>query len=254
MTERAPHPWSAERGRSFGRVADVYAATRPEYPEAAVRWVAGPGTHQVVDIGAGTGKLTRALVGAGYSVVAVEPLGEMLAHLDTEGVPAVAGTAEAIPLRSASCDAVYAGQAFHWFRTDDALREIGRVLRPGGRLGLLWNMLDTSVDWVAALAEVLHEQVPGQASMGDRLPFDSPIFTGLEYRQFAHPGHPLDLAGLLDLVRSRSYIATLSPDAHAAVLDRVTRLVREHPDVRDQQRFTLPYVTDVWRARKAAPR
>lgn len=251
MTNGLDDPWSAERGRSFGTVAGVYAATRPEYPAEAVAWVAGPGCRNVLDLGAGTGKLTAGLLAAGRQVTAVEPLLDMLELLAVPGAWRVAGAAERIPLVDQSMDAVCAGQAFHWFRTDEALTEIARVLRPAGRLGLLWNMIDTSARWAGELAGILHEKVPAVAGVSSEPPFDSPLFSGLERRQFVHPGQRLDLPALLDLVRSRSYIATLSADDHATVLDQVRQLVRDHADLRGRSQFTLPYVTDVWRATKS---
>lgn len=228
----------------------MYAATRPDYPAEAVAWVAGPGCRRVLDLGAGTGKLTAGLAGAGKQVVAVEPLLDMLERMQIPDVRRIAGAAEHIPLADQSMDAVYAGQAFHWFRTDEALAEIARVLRPAGRIGLLWNMIDLSVSWASELAGILHEKVPALTSVSTAQPFTSRLFTGLETRQFAHPGHRLDLPALLDLVRSRSYIVTLEPDEHAAVLYQVTRLVRDHADLRGNSEFTLPYVTDAWRATK----
>lgn len=251
MTGSPAGPWSAARGRSFGDVADVYAATRPEYPPDAIAWVAGPGCRDVLDLGAGTGKLTAGLVAAGLRVMAVEPLLDMLGQLRVASSWRIAGAAERIPLVDRCMDAVYAGQAFHWFRTDEAIPEIARVLRPAGRLGLLWNMLDVSVGWVAELAEILHERVPAMDTVSRKIPFDSKRFSGLQSRQFAHAGQRLDLPSLLDLVRSRSYIVTLPGEDHAAVLRRVTRLVRGHPDLAGRGDFTLPYVTDVWRATKS---
>lgn len=250
MSDRPADPWSAERGRSFGAVADVYAATRPYYPPDAVAWVAGPACRNVLDLGAGTGKLTAGLVTAGKRVTAVEPLLDMLERLRVPQVWRVAAAAEHIPLADRSMDAVYAGQAFHWFRTDEALAEIARVLRPAGRLGLLWNMIDVSVSWAAELAGILHEKVPALTTVSSAPPFTSRLFSGLETRQFTHPGHRLDLPTLLDLVRSRSYIVTLNAKEHATVLGHVTQLAQEHADLRGRSEFTLPYVTDVWRATK----
>jgi SAM-dependent methyltransferase len=138
----------AARSRSFETVAGEYERHRPEYPEEALRWAAGrlglaPGAR-VLDVGAGTGKLTRGLVAFGFEAVAVEPGAPMLAQL-REAVPeaeAHEGPAESIPLRDGSVDAGFAGQAFHWFDRERAVPELHRVTRPGGGLALLWNWWD----------------------------------------------------------------------------------------------------------------
>src|SRR6478752_5964079 len=143
------------RAASFGGVADVYERARPGYPVDAVRWLAGEEPCDVVDLGAGTGKLTRSLVDLGHRVTAVEPLAEMLDQLRV-AVPeatALQGGAEAIPLPTESADVVTAAQAFHWFDHGPALREIARVLRPGGHVALVWNTRDEGVPWVARLSE-----------------------------------------------------------------------------------------------------
>jgi SAM-dependent methyltransferase len=138
------HPES----RSFELVADLYERARPEYPKEAVAWVAstlGLGTEStIVDLGAGTGKLTRALLAVGARVIAVEPGDAMRAELERAlpEVEAVRGAAENIPLANGSVECVAVGQAFHWFRHDEALPELHRVLRPGGGLALLWNSRD----------------------------------------------------------------------------------------------------------------
>ncbi len=144
------------RATSFGSVADDYARARPGYPQAAVRWALerAPGTD-VLDLAAGTGKLTGAMLDAGASVTAVEPLDGMRAQLEAAfpDVRALAGTAEAIPLDDRSVDAVMVGQAFHWFDVGPALDEIFRVLRPGGVLAPMWNVRDDSVPWIVAMTE-----------------------------------------------------------------------------------------------------
>src|SRR5438876_726690 len=129
---------------SFGAVADAYERARPEYPAGAVLWLVGDTPVDVVDLGAGTGKLTRGLVALGHRVTAVEPLPEMLAQLRAavpDATP-LSGGAEAIPLADASADVVVCAQAFHWFDQPVALREIARVLRPGGSIALAWNVRD----------------------------------------------------------------------------------------------------------------
>ena len=151
---------------SFGAAATAYAEHRPDYAQAAVRWAleAAPGPR-VLDLGAGTGKLTAALVALGAEVIAVEPDPAMLAELRRArpAVRALTGRAEALPLPDASVDAVLAGHALHWFDMDLAGPEIARVLVPGGILAGLWNVLDTRVGWVAGL-----ERVSGSAAIGPR--------------------------------------------------------------------------------------
>ena len=165
-------------GSSFGTAAAAYAEHRPDYAEAAVRWAlqlpggdpagssrTGP-PRRVLDLAAGTGKLTAALAGLGAEVTAVEPDPAMLAEL-RRGLPSVRalpGRAEEIPLPDGSVDAVLAGQAMHWFDLDRAVPEIARVLAPGGVLAGLWNVDDDRVDWVAALAADQQGQVEHHAA------------------------------------------------------------------------------------------
>src|SRR5262245_56573976 len=141
------------RARSFGAHAADYAEHRPAYPADGIRWALGASrrpVEDVLDLAAGTGKLTAGLLPLAASVTAVEPDDGMRALLESQfpQVTTMAGTAEEIPLPSASVDAVVVGQAFHWFDRDRALDEIARVLRPGGGLGALWNGEDDSVEWV----------------------------------------------------------------------------------------------------------
>jgi SAM-dependent methyltransferase len=229
---------------SFGRVADAYERSRPEYPAAAVRWLLGPRRLRVLDLGAGTGKLTRRLVELGHDVVAVEPLAEMRERIAV--APALEGTAEAIPAEAASFDAVTAGQAFHWFDPARALPEIARVLRPGGVLGLIWNRRDLRIRWVAALEEALRDERDWVEPLGSQ----PPGFGSVERRDFEW-ALELDLARLLRLVRSRSSYAVASPAEQRRTIDEVRALVRSHPELRDRARFALPYVTQAYRIPRA---
>jgi len=151
---------------SFGAAAAAYAEHRPDYAQAAVRWALelAPGPR-VLDLGAGTGKLTATLVALGAEGIAVEPDSAMLTELRRAlpAVRALPGSAEAIPLPDASVDAVLAGNALHWFDMNVAGPEIARVLAPGGILAGLWNVMDNRVDWVAGL-----ERVSGSAAIGAR--------------------------------------------------------------------------------------
>src|SRR5262245_9960869 len=147
----------AERAASFAQVADAYERARPGYPADAVLWLVGETPCDVVDLGAGTGKLTRSLAALGHHVVAVEPLPEMLDQLRAAvaGVTAVAGTAESMPLPDGSADVVACAPAFHWFDHDPALAEIARVLRPGGQIALVWNVRDERLPWVSELSDAM---------------------------------------------------------------------------------------------------
>ena len=241
-----------EQARSFDRVADAYRRARPSYPPAAVEWALerAPG-RRIVDLAAGTGKLTEVIVATGADVIAVEPLPNMRAALaeTLPGVPIVDGTAEQIPLAAGSADAVLVGQAFHWFDAPRALAEIARVLVPGGVLGLVWNARDDSVPWVAELTEALHgagDVVSAARELGSE-PIADPRFTPAERREFPNPV-VFDAPRLVAWASSTSTIATLAPEQRLAAIGRIARLAREHPDLGGGAAFTMPYVTTVVRA------
>ena len=149
-----------ERSLSFGSEAAAYERGRPSYPPESIDWLLPPGARDVLDLGAGTGKLTTRLVERGLDVVAVDPLAEMLELLSSAlpDTPALLGTAEQIPLPDNSVDAVLVAQAWHWFDPQQAVAEVARVLRPGGRLGLVWNARDERLGWVKDLGRIIgHE-------------------------------------------------------------------------------------------------
>jgi len=233
--------------RAFDQAAELYDAARPDYPAEAVGWLTEGVTGPVVDLGAGTGKLTRALVGAGREVVAVDPSLQMLAVLG-ERVPeaeARLGSGESLPLPDTSAGLVVAAQAWHWVDPLVAVPEVARVLRPGGRIGLVWNDRDESVEWVRELGELMGS---GDAVTGDdEDPVVGSPFGALE-RFDVHWVQALTLDGLLDLARSRSYFITKDPDAQAAVIGSLRRLHAEHPDLAGAETIELPYVTRCYRA------
>jgi SAM-dependent methyltransferase len=234
-----PH---AERG--FGSGAEEYERHRPGWPpEAIERALAelgiAPGAT-VVDLAAGTGKLTRELVPRVARVVAVEPSADMLGRLEVV-VPeaeAVAGTADAIPLADASADGVLVAEAFHWFATPAAVAEIARVLRPGGGLALLWNLYAWGDDgpWIEPLRAVLGEHLaPAMAAVNRNRPeswrtaFDGAPFE--PFRQFDVP-HELhvDVDGLIAHVGTWSHTRVLDDEPRAAFFRALEDVVRrEHP-------------------------
>jgi ubiquinone/menaquinone biosynthesis C-methylase UbiE len=243
-----------DQARSFDRVAGIYQNARPSYPAAAVEWVleAAPGLR-VVDLAAGTGKLTEVLVAAGAEVTAVEPLANMRAELERAlpGVRAVAGTAERIPLPDASADALLVGQAFHWFDAPAALAEIARVLVPGGVLGLVWNLRDETVPWVAELTVALRgarDVLTASRNISER-PLESERLTAVERREFPNPVR-FDRARLREWAASTSRIAVLPEDERERALDGVVRLAETHPALANWHTFEVPFVAVVVRARR----
>jgi SAM-dependent methyltransferase len=230
---------------AFAEVAGAYERGRPGYPEDAVRWMAGDDPVDVVDLGAGTGKLTRALVALGHRVVAVEPLAEMRAELDTAvpGAHAVEGRAEAMPLPDGAADVVASAQAFHWFDHDDALPEIARVLRPGGRLALVWNSRDDRDPWMSRLSAIIGNESIQESDVVPILD-ESGLFRWVETKRFSFE-QVLDREGLLDLVLSRSYLAKLTPEDRQPVLDAVGALFDE---TAEDGGVRLAYVTECFRA------
>ncbi len=233
------------RATSFGGVADVYERTRPGYPDDAVRWLTGERPARVLDLGAGTGKLTRSLIAAGHDVVAVDPSEPMLAQLRAAlpDVDARAGSAERLPLEDATIDVVTAGQAYHWFDPATALPEIARVMRPGGRLGLVWNLRDDSVGWVDELWSMFGDHEGRRADDPEVIRPFGPV----EQRTFRHEQR-LDRGGLLGLVASRSYVAVLAAPERDELLGRVGAL---YDRVAGTDGVVLPYLTHCFRSTRA---
>lgn len=238
---RARGPYTA-----FREVADAYERGRPGYPEEAVRWLAGEQPHDVIDLGAGTGKLTRSLLALGHRVTAVEPLDEMRAELQAAvpGARALVGSAESIPLPDASADVVTCAQAFHWFDHAKALPEIARVLRPGGRLALVWNSRDDRDPWMARLSAIIGNEPVDDADLAPVR--ESGLFGPVETADFRLE-QVLDRDGLVDLVTSRSYCAKLSPEDRDPVVAEVASL---YDETAGTDGVRLAYVTVCFRAER----
>ncbi|HUH81751.1 MAG TPA: class I SAM-dependent methyltransferase [Solirubrobacteraceae bacterium] len=245
-----PGPERERRARSFGAVAQEYERGRPAYPRAAIEWLLGRPPLRVLDLGAGTGKLSAAVLAAGHSVVAVEPLAEMrevlraaLPQLET-----LDGRAEALPLAADSVDAVVVGAAFHWFEQGPALAEVERVLRAPGTLGLLGNGFDTSLPWAASLREILGPpaiEKPGHWPDPETL---RARFAEVGDRRFPH-AQPVDRSRLRDLALSRSSLAVKDPRARQPTLGRVDELWERHPELAGRRKATLRWVARVRRCR-----
>jgi SAM-dependent methyltransferase len=236
------------RAGSFGAVAELYDKVRPGYPIEAVSWMLPEGARKVVEIGAGTGALTRSLVELGLEVVAVEPdprMREVLSHrLPSADVRA--GRAEEIPVGDAEADAVVGGQMWHWVDLVPATNEAARVLRPDGVLGLVWNLRDESVDWMRELGSLFHSEDvhtgPAKVMLAPGAPFSRASSADFPFVQ------ELDTAYLADFVASRSHVQVLEPGPKAQLLRRVTQLTQTHPCLAGRERIEIPYVTSCWRA------
>jgi ubiquinone/menaquinone biosynthesis C-methylase UbiE len=235
--------------RSFELVADLYERARPGYPQEAIDWIAAKlglgSTSTVLDLGAGTGKLTRALVETGARVIAVEPGDAMRAELERAlpDVEALRGAAEDIPLPDRSVDCIAVGQAFHWFRHDEAIPELHRVLRPRGGVALVWYSRDPDNPIYHEIGELIAPFVPpDRPAPGDwsRQLGESELFAPLEERRFSF-AQQLDADGLAERIASVSFVAAAPPEAKRE-LDRRLRQVAESLG----GRVDFPYVTEVY--------
>ena len=245
----------ARRGASFGAVAEAYAKHRPDYPERAVRWCLAPAGRdvaalRVLDLGAGTGKLTAALAGLGADVTAVDPDAAMLAQLRRQlpSARALAGRAEAIPLPDGSVDAVLCGQALHWFDMSRAIPEIARVLRGGGVLAGLWNCDDDRVRWVAGLQEAAGGA--GAPSLSRRRleaagygadQFGLTRFGPAERAEFGN-SQRRTAQSLVASLATHSKLLVMPPAERGRVLAQVRDYLTARPETSDGE-FELPMVT-----------
>ena len=229
----------------FASAADVYERARPSYPAEAVAWIAertglGPG-RTVVDVGAGTGKLTRLLTPTGARVIAIEPIAEMRAKLT--GVETLDGTAEDLPLPDGAADVITVAQAFHWFDLDRALPELYRVLRPGGSLAVIWNSRDLDDPLQAGVEELLlaaRGGSPAQQYGHWRAPLArSPLFGELQTREFRYE-QQFTADDLCDRVASTSFVAAMPALEREELLVRVRALAYGLDEP-----FPFPYKTEV---------
>jgi SAM-dependent methyltransferase len=248
LVSELQHPDS----RPFELVADVYERARPEYPPEAIDWIAAElglrAGRTVLDLGAGTGKLTRALLRTGARVIAVEPGEAMLAELRRvlPQVEEMQGAAEAIPLEEDSVDAITVGQAFHWFRHDDALPELHRVLRPGGAVALVWNSRDQDRPVQREVTDLIKAFIPeGRPPAGNSSQAleASELFGPVETRSFRF-SQQLDTDALVDRIASVSFVAAAPPERRAQLEQRLRDVVAAAGG-----RVDFPYLTEVYVSR-----
>lgn len=240
----------------FGSAADAYERARPSYPPDAVAWLAdqlhlGAG-RTLVDLAAGTGKLTRLLTPSGAFTIAVEPVEGMRAVLTRTlpAVPVVAAAAEALPLADASLDAVTVAQAFHWFDTEAAFAELARVIRRGGAVGMVWNARDRSVDWVDEIWTIMdrvERRAPwrdhdrwSDVALGERVGF-GPI----QAATFWHT-HRVTPEQIRDRMASVSHVAALPEADRQAVLDEIAAVLARHAATAGQRELDIPYRVDAY--------
>jgi ubiquinone/menaquinone biosynthesis C-methylase UbiE len=247
----------------FQSASRAYERGRPEYPaesvELLVRELAiGPG-RTIIDLGAGTGKFTRLLTPTSSNLIAIEPLVAMRERF-REACPNIQvldGRAEAIPLPDASVDAVVVAQAFHWFDGSAALAEIARVLKPKGKLGLIWHVRDNRVDWVSELATLTDEyqgNTPRYRTMEWRRAFEhTSRFSDLRSATFSYI-HRCTIEMMLDRVASTSFVAALPEQEREVLLANVQRLLGGHPATHGRDIIEMPYLTNVfWCSRREQP-
>lgn len=234
-----------ERSRSFDLVADAYDRARPSYPREAAEWLAGGERAEVLELGAGTGKLTEQLCALGHAVTATDPSEAMLRRLRTRAPQALvaAATAEHLPLRARSVDTVVAAQSFHWVDLDRALPEAARVLRTGGVLALVWNERDERIPWVKRLGTLVGRPI-GFAEVVAALE-QSDLFEAVQRSTFRF-WQPMTDQSLRELVVSRSHVAVMADIERDRLLRSVGELYDEYG--RGADGMLMPYVTHAFRA------
>jgi SAM-dependent methyltransferase len=247
------HPWQAEgmaetdefwsrRRTAFGSAAQDYANGRPYYPREALEWCAPAGATSALDLGAGTGILTAGLLDLGLDVTSVEPLGAMRALIPS-GARALDGNAEAIPLADASVDAVFVGQAWHWFDPALALVETRRVLRPGGTMALMWNLLDTDYDLSRQVADIIEADERSDMMLDGEVapPYqDDGHFAPAERRLVRH-SQDYDADRVVAFAVSRSQSILRDETGRQAMVDALRAASPDGP-------FSLHWICEAWRA------
>ncbi len=246
--------------RGFEAAVERYQRGRPGYPDDAVSYLVRElditEGRDVLELGAGTGKFTELIALTGARITATEPLSGMREALgkNCPTVTVIDGTAEEIPVPDATADAVVAAQAFHWFDADRALAEIHRVLRPEGRLGMIWNARDEASDWserLTAIFDRLSGDGPRYRDLRWRAGFERTDLFGPLHHQVAYHVHEVTRDGFLDRVLSVSYVASAPEDERERVIAEVNELLETDPELAGREVVLMPYRTDVfWSLRR----
>lgn len=250
------HPTAAS---GFSRQAEAYAKARPEYPKAAENWLqtilkVGPNS-KVLEVGAGTGKFTKRLVDTGANVVAVEPIAAMREQFRKlfPTLTPIAATAEQLPFSEQSFDAVVCAQSFHWFATTEVLKEFARVLRPGGHLGLIWNIRDESVPWVAKLGELWREKEGKLPRYHQDLLtnlFPHPDFGQLRRKVYQHSQVGPAEKVVIERMRSTSFVAAMAASEQEAFLHKAREILDQEPNLATATSVEFPYITHMYHCRR----
>jgi SAM-dependent methyltransferase len=244
------------RRLTFGAHAGAYERARPEWPEEAARWLVPDDAQLVAELGAGTGKLTRAVAALGVRLVAVEPDPRMLAVLRASGLEGVDGSAEEIPLADGEADGIVAGSSLHWFELDRALPEMRRVLRSRGRLGFGWNHRDVRHPAIAAMSDVIYATRPSRETWGwqrrdwPREVTKAGLFHDVEQALFEHV-HELPREALEDHLLSYAGLASLPDDERRRVFAEVAEIIDADPSLHVGDLLRLPFAVEAYRATRA---
>jgi SAM-dependent methyltransferase len=243
-----------ERAQGFGASANEYDRLRPDPPEAAIDWLIEQPCERAVELGAGTGRLSRILTQRIPQLYAIEPDPRMREVCQTvcPGITLLPGTAEDVPLEPVSVDGAFVMNAWHWFDPDRTSAELARVLRPGGRLGVLWNEFDVDqgAGWVREVFGVVANHQPDRRPGDFRLPATAPFEPPEQLvLQWTTPKAPADLVGLLG---TYSAVLAMSPTDRDGLLARTRELIDTHPDLAGKTTIDLPYRSICWRTRRTA--
>lgn len=239
----------------FDRASDAYESGRPDYPVEAIDFLVKQfdikPSSQMVDLAAGTGKFTKYLFPFNNHVIAIEPVERMRQKFSSlyPAMQVLNGSAEYIPVVTESIDVVTVAQGFHWFNGEKALSEIRRVLKPKGKLGLIWNVRDESVSWVRELSQIIDPyegSTPRYTSMIWKEAFDdTPYFSPLRHSVFTYT-HISTIETILDRVNSISFISALPEQDKKYVATQVKKLIENHPSTRNLAQIPFPYLTHIY--------